>query len=192
MIRVPCPECRKAEMTVENGMGMEMTCPNCNRAFDILAFDPPENTGCVTQNRISDTDPACFDHPGKRAEHVCDLCGRLICPLCAFTIAGRRICTHCISSRRNGRPILPLEHRRALYDGLAFRIALWPTILFYFTLFTAPLAIFTAVWNWRKPSSILPRTRIRSIAAILIALMQIVLIVILLIAIATAIRQYGD
>ena len=53
-----------------------------------------------------------------------------------------------------------------LYDKIALALAVYPMLLFYLTFFTAPMAIFVAIRYWKAPASILPRTRIRSVIAI--------------------------
>ena len=45
--------------------------------------------------------------------------------------------------------------------------------IFYFTLVTAPAALFVAIRYWNAPRSIVHRTKIRLVAAIVLALMQI-------------------
>jgi hypothetical protein len=81
-----------------------------------------------------------------------------------------------------------LENRRILYDSAALGLAVLPLVVFFFwflTLATAPAAIILAIYSWRKPNSILPRTRIRSWLAIVIAALQIAGWVVLFIAISS-------
>jgi hypothetical protein len=66
-----------------------------------------------------------------------------------------------------------LENRRVLYDKIALALALYPMLLFYLTFFTAPMAIFVAIRYWKAPSSILPRTRVRFVIALVLAVFQI-------------------
>lgn len=188
-----CPECKKADIELAPDSRSTIECPTCHRSFDVVVFsDSSSAPACHPIPRTSDTETACFHHSNNRAEGICDVCGRLICSLCTFEFADAVICSSCISSRRNGRPLLPLEHRRILYDGLALRLTLWPMVFISPLLFTAPLAIFTAIWNWKKPSSIVPRTKLRAVAAILIATFQIGLIATMIVSVFLALSSTHD
>ena len=66
-----------------------------------------------------------------------------------------------------------LENHRTLYDSMALWLALFPLILYPFVIVTAPIAVFIAIRYWHKPSSILPRTNIRKILAIVIGSIEI-------------------
>ena len=46
-------------------------------------------------------------------------------------------------------------------------------IFFWFTVFTAPAAIFVALRYWKAPSSLLQRSKIRFVVALLIAGLQV-------------------
>jgi len=48
-----------------------------------------------------------------------------------------------------------------------------PLLIFYFTIITAPAALFVAIRHWNSPSSIIPRTKIRFVVAIVIALVEL-------------------
>lgn len=53
-------------------------------------------------------------------------------------------------------------------------LALLPLIIFYpLTIITAPLAIFIAIYGWKKPRSIVRTGNFRFIAAILLSLLEI-------------------
>lgn len=70
-----------------------------------------------------------------------------------------------------------LENHRVLYDDAALALAIYPIVFFvffYFTLVTAPLSLFLAIRHWNTPSSIIPRTKIRLILAILFSSAQII------------------
>jgi hypothetical protein len=67
-----------------------------------------------------------------------------------------------------------LENRRTLYDSVALSLAVLPLLIFYFTIITAPMALYVAIRYWNAPRSIVHRTRIRYVFAILFATLQIV------------------
>ena len=63
--------------------------------------------------------------------------------------------------------------RRILYDDIALGLALLPLLMWPFTLMTAPAAIFMVLKYWRRgPTSLVRRTRIRYVLALLFALPQ--------------------
>ena len=66
-----------------------------------------------------------------------------------------------------------LENRRELYDSRALALAWIPMLTVWFTLITAPMALYMAIRYWKAPGSIIPRRKWRFILAILIASMQI-------------------
>jgi hypothetical protein len=70
--------------------------------------------------------------------------------------------------------IKDLENRRVLYDTLALALAIIPIFTIWFTLLTAPAAIYIVIRYWKAPGSIIKRTKMRFILAFLIAGVQIV------------------
>jgi hypothetical protein len=60
-----------------------------------------------------------------------------------------------------------------MYDSIALSLAILPVIIWPVTLFTAPAAIFYAIRHWKSPTSILPRTKIRHVFAILIGTLML-------------------
>lgn len=63
--------------------------------------------------------------------------------------------------------------RRTLYDGVALTLSVAPLLFFFLTIITAPLAIYMSLRNWNRPGSILPRTKIRFVLAIIFSLVQV-------------------
>ena len=66
-----------------------------------------------------------------------------------------------------------LTRRRVLHDEIALSMAVLPLLAWPFTIATAPTAIIWALRHWNSPTSILPRTKVRFLVAILIASLQI-------------------
>ena len=135
----------------------------------------------LRKERLTPTDEAlrvdheagCFYHPQKKVVVPCSTCGRFLCALCDVELEGRHYCMTCLASGKKQRKIRNLENERVLYDNIALLLATVPLLFFYITILTAPVALFIAVRHWKSPSSIIPRTRIRSIAAIVLATLQI-------------------
>ena len=121
----------------------------------------------------ADGESSCFYHERKRAVTVCEECGRFLCALCEVRIGGRILCPGCIERGRSEESLEVLVTRRTLYDGMALSLSVLPLLFFFVTLFTAPLSIFIAIRFWKKPGSILPRTKMRFVLAILFSCIQL-------------------
>jgi hypothetical protein len=119
---------------------------------------------------------SCFYHGQKKAVTLCDVCGRFLCGLCDLEVGGQHLCPQCLESGRRKGKVKSLENHRTLYDSIALWIALFPLLLYPFVVVTAPIAVFIAVRYWHKPSSILPRTSIRKILAIVIGSIEIIVV----------------
>lgn len=116
---------------------------------------------------------SCFYHPQKKAVLPCEGCGRFLCALCDCPLHGKHYCPTCLEAGKTKGKIKSLENQRMLYDQIALSLAVFPLIFPYIILVTAPMAIFVAIRYWNAPRSILRRTRIRFIIAIVIALLEI-------------------
>lgn len=116
---------------------------------------------------------SCFYHPQKKAAVTCDGCGRFLCALCEVEYSGQHLCPACIEAGQTKKKIATLETKRVLYDDIALSLAILPVITVYLTLFTAPAALYYSIRYWNSPRSILPRTRVRFMLAIVLALLQI-------------------
>ena len=88
-------------------------------------------------------------------------------------MSGRSVCPSCINSGIKTRKLIGLESHRTMYDTVALLLATLPVLLLWPTILTAPAAIFVSARYWRAPSSIVRRSKIRFILAILLALVQI-------------------
>ena len=99
--------------------------------------------------------------------------GRFLCALCDLDFNGRHLCPACLQSGKKKGDLPELENRRTIYDSAALSMALLPLIIWPVTLVTAPLALYYAIVSFFRPSSLIPRTRIRTWLALVIALLQI-------------------
>lgn len=176
MVPLACTKC-KAPLAKEalNPPGL-VTCLSCGTAIRADVFPALFRTiapGHDGEILMVDSESSCFYHPAKRASVLCESCGRFLCALCDMEINERHLCPACLETGKKKDKLKSLENRRVLYDNIALAIAVVPIIFVFPTLITAPAAIFVALWYWRAPSSIAPRTKIRFILAILIALAEI-------------------
>jgi hypothetical protein len=151
-------------------------CPACGVLLQVEVFPAlfrKISTGRSGEAIMVEGESSCFYHPQKKAVLPCDGCGRFLCALCDCLFDGRHFCPACLETGKSKGKIQNLENQRTLYDGIALALAIFPMIIFYFTIITAPMALFVAIRYWKAPQSILRRTKIRFIAAIVVSLLQI-------------------
>jgi len=86
---------------------------------------------------------------------------------------GKHVCPTCIDSGRKKGKIKNLENHRTLYDDIALSLSIMPLIFFWLTLITAPVSLFMSIRYWKAPLSIIRRTKIKFIIAILLSSLQI-------------------
>ena len=120
-----------------------------------------------------DKEAACFYHPRKKAVVPCSACGRFVCALCDVALNGRHLCPSCFEKGKTKRKIKNLENQRTCYDSIALMVAVSSILIYWFTIFTAPVVIYLTIRHWNSPSSIIPRTKIRFVLAFIIASLQI-------------------
>ena len=109
-----------------------------------------------------DDQASCFYHSQKKAVVPCAYCGRFLCALCDVEWDGKHLCPACLETGKKKGKIINHERRRVLYD-----------VLFWFTLFTAPIALYIAIRHWNSPTSIVGRSKIRFVLAIMLSGLQI-------------------
>ncbi|MDB6112007.1 MAG: hypothetical protein JWR69_3757, partial [Pedosphaera sp.] len=123
---------------------------------------------------MEESEASCFYHPQKKAVLPCEGCGRFLCALCDCELNGQHLCPSCLEGGRKKKKIKSLENHRILYDRAALALAVYPMLIFYLTIVTAPIAIFLAIRHWNTPTSIIHRTKIRYVIALTIATLQII------------------
>lgn len=64
-------------------------------------------------------------------------------------------------------------------------------LLFYFSLFTAPVALYYVIRYWKQPQGVLPRTRVRFVLAAVIAVAQLLGWVVLAVTLVNAYTSQG-
>jgi len=161
-------------------------CPRCGAPTLVEVFPAlfrKINPGKTGEAVMVEGESSCFYHPQKKAVRPCDSCGRFLCALCDCELQDRHFCPACLEAGRTKGKIQSLDHKRTCYDSIALALAIYPLLIFYFTLITAPMALFVAIRYWKSPQSILRRTKIRFVVAIILATLQIAGWAVLLIAI---------
>ena len=179
---LPCPHCATALSPTDFNGGGLTPCPGCHtptQAQVYPAFLRPAQAGALPQTIVAEGEASCFYHPDKRAAAHCATCGRFLCALCDVELGGRHLCPGCLESGQSKGTLSELETKRTLYDGAALVLAVAPLaasvtmVLAPLTLLTAPTAIIVALYGWNKTHSLVPRSRVRAILAILLGFLQI-------------------
>lgn len=154
----------------------ELRCPTCRAVLHIDLFPALLRSiasGAPADAALVSGEAACFEHSARRAVVTCARCGRFLCSLCDLELSGAHLCAACMASERREGGLAQLETRRQLYDRMAFALAIYPAITIYFTLLTAPVAIYLSVRYWRSPLSLVQPGRWRFVVATSIALLQL-------------------
>jgi len=173
---IQCPACQAWLLEGVFNQPQLSPCPACGVPLQVEVFPAlfrRINPGQRGEIIMVDGEASCFYHPQKKAILPCQGCGRFLCALCDCELNGQHFCPACLETGKTKGKIKSLENRRTLYDSIALSLAVYPLLIFYFTLVTAPVALFVAIRYWNAPRSIIRRTRIRYVVAIVLASMQI-------------------
>lgn len=118
---------------------------------------------------------ACFYHEGKKAEQLCDDCGRFLCSLCTLPIGQDTLCASCLEIRRkNETGDHRFKSRVVRFDKLAIGLSLIPLIIYFpLTCITAPASLFVAIRYWKENVGLVSGIRFRMVLAISLGVLQI-------------------
>jgi hypothetical protein len=171
---VSCSKCKAHVLAELFNVGRFAPCPNCGAPLQVQVFPALFRRAAVGKEAeavVEETESSCFYHPEKRAALPCDACGRFLCALCDCELNGQHYCPSCLEAGRTKGKIKTLENHRTLYDSIAFMLSLIPLTLCgaYVSFITAPLSIIVAIRYWNAPTSIVRRSKIRHILAIIIS-----------------------
>jgi hypothetical protein len=171
-----CPECRSPLGESLFNRPDLAPCPVCGERIQIEIFPAlfrPLTRGRGGEALMVEGESSCFYHPQKKAVVPCDGCGRFLCALCDCQLHREHFCPACLEVGRQKGRIKHLENQRTLYDAIALSLAVLPIITLYFTIVTAPIALYLAIRHWNTPLSIVHRTKARLVLAMLLATAQI-------------------
>jgi hypothetical protein len=175
---ITCPKCSAPLPQELWNQPAPSPCPACANPVLVQVFPAlrkPVVTGQAPETILIEGEAGCFYHPQKRAVVPCVECGRFLCALCDVEINDRHLCPGCLETARRKRSLVELDHGRTLYDSSALVLALGPLLLCWpVSILTAPAAIYVAFLSFRRPGSIIQRTRARAYLAIVFAVLQLV------------------
>lgn len=175
---ITCTKCSTQIKAAALNTSSPVACGACGTPVVAHVFPAALKSGALSGQESADTvasESGCFYHPDKKAVVPCASCGRFLCALCDTEIDGRHICLPCLQAGKKSRQIKHLESHVTLYDGIAIRLALMPfTLILWFTTFiAAPASLFLVLRYWKKQGSVLPRSKIRFVAAFVLSLTQL-------------------
>lgn len=174
---VPCPHCAAALPLAGAVAGAQVAaCPRCRGVVEVEVFPALSGRGgwVGRAGRSTEADePRCFFHDEKRAEAVCQLCGRYLCATCEIRMGERLLCPECFETGRLRRALPQLERWRLLPVNLALWVALLSLGLLPLPvgLIGGPAAVILAVFGLFRPGSVTGRRAVGgAVAAIVLGL----------------------
>jgi hypothetical protein len=173
---IACPKCKAVLGSEFFNQTAWQACPSCTAELRVEVFPAlfREDKTTLAESVMVEGEASCFYHPGKKAVVVCEACGRFLCALCDVDFNGRHLCPACLEAGRQKGKIAKLQNTRARHDRIAITLAVLPLLMFYVTIFTAPAALFYAIWHWKSPGSIVPnRRRLNLVIAMVFASLEI-------------------
>jgi hypothetical protein len=174
---VTCPRCRAALPAGTPNLAVFARCPGCGNLLQVEVFPAlfrPITAGSVGETVMIEGEASCFYHPLKKAVVPCDACGRFLCALCDCDLSGQHLCPSCLDTGQQKDRLPHLQTQRSLHDNITLALAVLPLLIFYFTIFTAPIVLFLVIRHWNTPGSLVPRTKVRFVIAAILAVLEIV------------------
>ena len=176
---IQCPKCRAWLVEGVFNQPEFAPCPACGTPLQVEVFPAlfrETGTGRSGEAIMVEGESSCFFHPQKKAVVPCAGCGRFLCALCDCEFRGEHYCPACLEAGKDKGKIVALDRQRTRYDNIALSIAVLPMLLvplIYFTIVTAPMALFIVIRYWKAPRSLVQPGSFRFILAIIVALLQI-------------------
>lgn len=171
-----CGRCKRWTSIPLSGESFSARCRYC-AAFTRIELFPALyrgiKPGMAGRPVLEDDESSCFYHPDKKAVSVCRGCGRFLCSLCEVEWGEMLLCPVCIERGAAREASDFAGAGRFHYDSLALALAVYPLLIFYLTIISAPIALYLSVRYWRADMSCLPRGKSRLAAAFVISALQL-------------------
>jgi len=173
---VRCPSCEVALTRERLNRDAFSPCPTCGALLQVdtyPALDREIEEGKAGETLLVDDDASCFYHPAKKAVVACQGCGRFLCSLCDVELDGQHICPSCLEAGRFQEKPLSLQNKRILHEEIAMALAIFPALLIFPTIVTAPATLFYVIRYWNRDPGILPKRRFKMVLAFILASLQV-------------------
>jgi hypothetical protein len=182
-----CGSCRAPLPPEEANTGVR-ACPACGAPWEARVFPAATRAHRAEagDRLLDDSESSCFYHPGKRAERVCDGCGRFLCGLCDLELKTGHLCPACAAKGVAGsKPATVKDAPTYRYDAMSLQLALAGllTMFLCFPVFviTAPASLYITFTKYSKQGGFLPRARWRFVVASLLSIAQLAFMVIMIV-----------
>ena len=175
-----------------------MICPACETLVRVHVFPALFTRPDSAPNDLPvlvEGESSCFYHEARKAEVVCESCGRFLCSLCDIDVREKHQCPVCIEKGMEKKALTELETQCTRYDSIALALAVLPPLLqvflwcLPFTLVTAPAAVFMGFYYWKRPVGVLSRSKWRYVVAIVLGSMETVVLLMIIAFVAANIVQ---
>jgi len=91
-------------------------------------------------------------------------------------------CPGCLELDKPQPSVGTLETQRTLYDSIALALATWPLMMAYLGLLASPVVIYIVIRYWKRPTSLIPRSKWRFVLALTIAVIEMAMLALLVAA----------
>jgi hypothetical protein len=169
-----CARCQMPLPVWELAGADKATCTSCGSLNTVAVFPAMfRDAAAATRPEAAlGGEASCFDHATKRAVAACTQCGRFVCQLCAVEFRGQVWCPACVAAGSGQARVVSPDTSRILYDSIAMTGLILSCIVFWpISVLTGPAALIFAIVNWKKPLSLVRRSRWRFVAAIVLGLL---------------------
>lgn len=172
-VTLVCPSC--GFVLTDEALEPTISCRRCNSRIEVSIFPAVARAAENHAHQVVVAEEAsCYFHLDRVADFACSRCGRFLCPLCRIPWVGEDICPLCLETASTGAEGDKLASSRFHFDGLALLLSTAPLPTIFFSMFTAPVALGFALFTFRKNCSIVSRSKVRFILAILFSTATIV------------------
>ena len=178
MSDIRCGYCWEAFPVENYNLEGGAACARCGQTVIAYVFPArfESRWGAAPERLVTAEESPCFYHAANRASVICDSCGRFLCSLCDLEVGGRHLCSNCLASGLARQEVTAFEKQRFRYDTCALALSTLPVILIWIPVITAPIALFLVIKHWRRPLSLVPRSRWRLVVAGVFSLLEILVI----------------
>ncbi len=153
--RLRCSNCRVYFKAEDLGPAEDLVCDGCKANYRINVFPAFASKPVVLseQDVMPLDDAPCYHAEDRKGVAKCDDCGRGVSEFMKVALGANRVsCLTCLQTNREDGDELLLETRSTATDNRAFILAALPIVVFPVTLFTAFVALFFIVKDWRSGS----------------------------------------